>query len=198
MAGPARRSGDAPRVSPAGSRRQPPAATDSLPQTLRWLRTLLEPAGTFQASRRVLGGGRSCPPVCACAAVRCDAVRARARARVPTPRLRSARGLVHGHASPRGNVCGTRGSPSPHPPPHPGSGTFYGLDLRPPPHTTTPDSAGGATRVGCPKRPCPQALLFQRGCPGAASRDPFAGKSGRPAPAVVGGLPYSPHPSRAA
>ena len=68
----------------------------------------------------------------------------------------------------------------------------------PPPHTTTPYSAGGATWVGCPKRPCLQALLFQRGCPGAASRDPFAGESGRSEPAVAGGLPYSPHPSRAA
>lgn len=190
-------------VSPAGSRQQPPIATPPTLLLPRWLRMLLEPAGTFQASHLVLGGGRACPPVCACAAVRCGAVRS-VRAPARASLFRGARGLVHGRASPRGNVCGTRGSLSPHPRPTPGRSPRFWNVLRlgsappPPPHTTTPYSAGGATWVGCPKRPCLQALLFQRGCPGAASRDPFAGESGRSEPAVAGGLPYSPHPSRAA
>lgn len=51
----------------------------------RPLPRVLEPAGTFHAFRLILGGGRACAPVCACAAVRPLCARA-SRSRLPARR----------------------------------------------------------------------------------------------------------------
>lgn len=194
---PARRSGDAPRVSPTGSRRQPPIAP---------LRPCCRRAGyvrfsnQLELSRPPVSSWAADEPAPPCArALRCGAVRSlRARAR-PDCRARGACSAVT--LLREGISAGHGGSLSPHPHPPPGrSPRFWNvLRLRSAPHHHHLPLRGGDTRVGCPRRPCPQLSFFpawlpRGGFPGPLGREKWAPGAGSGA----GGLPFSPHPSRAA
>lgn len=169
-------------VSPAGKRQQPPIATPPTLLLPRWLRMLLEPAGTFQASHLVLGGGRACPPVCACAAVRCGAVRsvrARARACVPIP------GREGPGPRPRFSArecLRDTGFSFPAPPPHPRPLTQIlersAAWICAPPHHTPPP-------------PTPQGEL-----PGWAALSALAFKLSFSSVAAQGRLPGTPSPGK--